>query len=84
MRNKISLLLIGGFLMVMALVPFQASAGFDYKSDVTIDKMDGRYYLRTDCGTFTGDDCTTPGSSSRVDISAVVDVINAISVIKPF
>lgn len=65
-------------------VPLKADAGWDYKSDVSLDKMDGKYYLRTDCGTFIGDDCTTPGSSSRVDVSIVIDVINAISVINPF
>lgn len=46
------------------------ATGWDYKSEVSLDRMDGRTYVVTHCESKIGDDCTTPGSASRIDFSA--------------
>lgn len=45
--------------------------GWDYKSEESLDVMDGELYVRSDCTQFTGDDCTTTGASWRLNIDAV-------------
>ncbi|REG87070.1 hypothetical protein [Algoriphagus antarcticus] len=42
--------------------------GWDYKSVEDIDRMDGRTYLVSHCEDKPGDDCTTPGSSTRIEL----------------
>lgn len=67
---------------ISSQVSFSSTAGWDYKSEVTIDRIDGRTYIRTDCEDKLGDDCNMPGSSSRVDISIMINMLKAFSRIR--
>jgi len=56
-------------------VSFSETSGWDYKSEGSIDKMDGRWYYRSDCEDKVGDDCTTPGSATRTDITSLMNAL---------
>ena len=78
-RNLIFICLAAGLLLIS--IPNKTQAfGWDYKSEESIDKMEGKTYLRTDCEDKPGDDCTMPGSSTRMDISDIVDLIKIIRI----
>ncbi|UJP63360.1 hypothetical protein [Mongoliitalea daihaiensis] len=54
-------------------------ASWSYKSDVGLDFMDGRLYVVTHCTNKIGDDCTTPGSASRSDITVILEIAKALA-----
>ncbi|MFT6972521.1 MAG: hypothetical protein ACJAXX_003104 [Roseivirga sp.] len=60
-------LLITGF----AFTPSLNAEGWDYKSEESLDVMDGELYVRADCTEFPGDDCNMTGASWRMNIDAV-------------
>lgn len=75
--KKLKTTLICAVLIYSALaIPLSANAdGWDYKSEETIDLMEGRWYLRTDCEKKPGDDCNMPGSATRIDISELMELV---------
>lgn len=80
MKSKI----ISLFLVFAFAIPFlfslkiQAqSVGWSYKSVESIDRMAGSTYIVSHCEDKIGDDCTTPGSATRMDISLVVSVLES-------
>ncbi|WP_141719646.1 hypothetical protein [Roseivirga misakiensis] len=60
-------------------ISFSETSGWDYKSDNSIDKIEGRWYFRTDCEDKPGDDCTTPGSASRIDITSLMKLLSPLN-----
>jgi len=56
-------------------MPLNSFAGWDYKSTESIDRLDGRTYIVSHCENKIGDDCTSPGSATRMDISAVTEML---------
>lgn len=61
-------------------IPINANAsGWDYKSDESVDRMNGEWYMRTDCEDKPGDDCTTPGASTRLSIDALTAILKLVS-----
>lgn len=65
-------LLIAGFVFSTSL----NAEGWDYKSEESLDKMDGELYVRADCTGFAGDDCTTSGASWRMNIDVIEWVVS--------
>jgi hypothetical protein len=63
-----------GVVMFALCLTSNAFAGWDYKSVVSLDKMDGRTYIVTHCEDKLGDDCNMPGSASRIDISDIFKI----------
>jgi hypothetical protein len=58
-----------GVVMFTLCFSFNTFAGWDYKSQVSLDRMGGILYIVTHCENKLGDDCNMPGSASRTDIS---------------
>ena len=61
----------------LALVSNHSFAGWEYKSVESIDRMDGKTYLVSHCENKIGDDCTTPGSATRCDISILAEFLES-------
>jgi len=78
--SKIFGILLAGTLVIA--LTFTSYAGWDYRSVESFDRMDGRTYLVTHCQDQIGDDCTTPGSATRLDISIVVETLQSVGWIK--
>lgn len=77
MKNTIKNSLFSCIALFAFAIPFNSFAGWDYKSQESIDRMDGRTYIVSHCENKIGDDCTTPGSATRMDISAVTETLQA-------
>lgn len=57
-----------GIISFGSINSYAVRPGWDYKSIEDIDRMDGRTYLVTHCEDKPGDDCTTPGAGTRIEI----------------
>ncbi len=84
MKKKITLMISTLSLVMLMCTPVKADSGWDYKSDVSLDRIDGRWYMRTDCLDLIGDDCNTKNSSSRIDVTPIWEAVLALISIKPF
>ncbi|MGW8121809.1 hypothetical protein ACV07N_04045 [Roseivirga echinicomitans] len=80
MKNGFRIISSLGALMLMLCLSFNSFAGWDYKSEVSLDRMEGRLYIVTHCEDKLGDDCNMPGSASRTDISIIEKLIGVIRV----
>ena len=56
------LVLVCLFITGLAFSSPLKAEGWDYRSDESLDMMDGELYVRADCTGFVGDDCTTEGA----------------------
>lgn len=82
--KKLKTILICAILFCSAIaLPTNANAeGWDFKSDESIDKIGGIWYLRSDCEDKPGDDCTMPGSATRIDITSLMEIVLIIGKLK--
>lgn len=62
-------------ILFVATSSFSSYAGWDYKSETSIDRMEGRIYIVTHCEDKLGDDCNMVGSASRTDITVLMDML---------
>jgi hypothetical protein len=72
-----SLSLFFGITLALTSLSTHSFAGWEYKSVESIDRMDGRTYLVSHCENKIGDDCTTPGSATRIDISVLAEFLES-------
>lgn len=63
-------------------IPFNSFAGWEYRSVESFDMIDGRAYIVSHCQDQIGDDCTTPGSATRVDVTLVVEVLEGVGMVR--
>ncbi|NVK49146.1 MAG: hypothetical protein HWE09_05220 [Cyclobacteriaceae bacterium] len=73
---------VGLSVSILSALPLQSHAGWDYKSVESIDRIDGRTYIVTHCENKIGDDCTTPGSATRMDITPVIELLEGYGLIR--
>ena len=84
MKSKVISSFLGLVITILFLFPIKIQAqsrGWNYKSVESIDRMGGSTYLVTHCEDKIGDDCTTPGTATRIDISAVISVLEAAGIL---
>jgi hypothetical protein len=67
-----------GVLTFMLCFTFNSFAGWDYKSEVGFDRIDGRSYVVIHCVDKLGDDCNMVGSATRIDFSIIESIAKAI------
>lgn len=80
MKKKRTIFLSLCLIIATTAFPLNTSAsGWDYKSEEGVDRMNGEWYLRTDCEDKPGDDCTTPGASTRISIDALTAILKLVS-----
>ncbi|MCS5490708.1 hypothetical protein [Algoriphagus limi] len=82
MKNLLKTAFSGLFASILLSLPLQSFAGWEFKSVESIDRMDGRTYIVTHCENKIGDDCTTPGSATRMDITPVVELLEGYGLIR--
>lgn len=82
MKNYIKVCFASLALFGFLSLPNSTYAGWEYYSDVSIDIMNGRTYIVSHCEDKIGDDCTHPGSATRMDISPVVDLLEGYGIIR--
>lgn len=70
-----------GFLS-LALVSNYSFAGWEFKSVESFDRMEGRTYVVSHCEDKIGDDCTTPGSATRYDITILAEFLASAPIIR--
>jgi len=75
MKKVIKMSLALSLVILMIITSFSSYAGWDYKSEISIDRMEGRIYIVTHCEDKLGDDCNTVGSASRIDITLLMDML---------
>lgn len=80
MKKKRTIFLSLCLVVATLAIPINANAsGWEYHSDESVDRMNGEWYMRTDCEDKPGDDCTTPGASTRMSIDALTAILKLIS-----
>ncbi len=87
MKKSLKKSLFAGIVLLTLSTPFNLFAGYagwDYKSTESFDRMDGRTYLVSHCEDKIGDDCTTPYSATRFDVSIVVELLEGYGILKRF
>jgi hypothetical protein len=67
-----------GVVMFTLCFSFNTFAGWDYKSEVGFDRIDGRSYVVIHCEDKLGDDCNMVGSATRIDYSIIEQILGAI------
>ncbi len=79
MKKKRTFFLSLCLTIAILAIPFNARASeWEYKSDESVDRINGEWYMRTDCEDKPGDDCTTPGASTRISIDALTAILKLI------
>lgn len=75
MKKAFKMSLALSIVVLMITTSFSSYAGWDYKSEISIDRMEGRVYIVTHCEDKLGDDCNMVGSASRIDITLLMDML---------
>lgn len=70
--------MMASFSLSGQIVETDCGTGFAYKSEVDLDRDGNNIYLRTDCENFCGNDCTFPGASSRIDVTAIYELLRTL------
>lgn len=82
MKKSLNSSLFTLFAFFTLVMPFDSFAGWEYKSVESFDMMDGRAYIVSHCQDQIGDDCTNPGSATRVDVTLVIEVLEGVGLVR--